>query len=114
MDLVAVIRHGISVAMRPVQRKRQREFYGGFLRTGQLVFDVGANVGDRSAVFLALGAKVIAVEPQQACVEALRARFQERVVVIAQGLAEAPGVRKMALADVDTVSTMEPEWVSSM
>lgn len=38
--------------------------YARFLQPGDLAFDVGAHVGDRTASFLRLGAKVIAVEPQ--------------------------------------------------
>ena len=43
--------------------------YGNFVRPGDLVFDVGAHVGDRVASFRRLGARVIAVEPQEAMVE---------------------------------------------
>ena len=40
--------------------------YGQFVQRGDLVFDVGAHVGDRVASFRRLGARVIAVEPQPA------------------------------------------------
>ena len=46
--------------------------YGKFVRPGDLVFDVGAHVGDRVASFQRLGARVVAVEPQPAMVRALR------------------------------------------
>jgi hypothetical protein len=45
------------------QRQNERDFYRRFIRPGDLVFDVGANVGKRSAVFLDLGATVVAIEP---------------------------------------------------
>src|SRR6476469_7364038 len=35
--------------------------YGNFVRPGDLVFDVGAHVGDRVASFRRLGARVVAV-----------------------------------------------------
>jgi membrane glycosyltransferase len=38
--------------------------YGGFIGPGDLVFDIGAHVGDRVAAFRRLGARVVAVEPQ--------------------------------------------------
>src|SRR5262245_18105720 len=47
-------------------------FYGNLIRPGDLVFDVGAHVGDRVASFRRLGARVVAVEPQRAMVSALR------------------------------------------
>ena len=39
-----------------------------FVRPGDLVFDIGAHVGDRVAAFRRLGARVVAVEPQPALV----------------------------------------------
>src|SRR6188768_2469374 len=46
--------------------------YGSFVRPGDLVFDVGAHVGDRVASFRRLGARVVAVEPQPAMVKLLK------------------------------------------
>src|SRR5438045_9129862 len=46
--------------------------HGNFVRPGDLVFDVGAHVGDRVASFHRLGARVVAVEPQPSMVRALR------------------------------------------
>src|SRR3954471_20046 len=50
-------------------------FYRQFIKPGNLVFDVGANVGNRVEVFLKCGAKVIAVEPQPNCVDILKGKF---------------------------------------
>ena len=36
-------------------------------------------MGDRTKLFLRLGARVVAVEPQAACIEALRRRFDSEV-----------------------------------
>ena len=46
--------------------------HGDFVKSGDLVFDVGAHVGDRVASFRRLGARVVAIEPQRAMVRALR------------------------------------------
>ncbi len=40
------------------------EFYSQFIRPGDLVFDIGANRGDRTEVFVQMGARVVAAEPQ--------------------------------------------------
>jgi hypothetical protein len=42
--------------------------YGQFVRPGDLVFDIGAHVGDRVANFRRLGARVVAAELQPALV----------------------------------------------
>ena len=46
--------------------------YAQFVHSGELVFDIGAHVGDRIASFRRLGARVVAVEPQPALVNTLR------------------------------------------
>ena len=47
-------------------RAAMDRLYGQFVRPGDLVFDIGAHVGDRVASFRRLGARVVAVEPQPA------------------------------------------------
>jgi FkbM family methyltransferase len=49
-----------------------RRLYAEFVRPGDLVFDIGAHVGDRTAAFRALGARVVAVEPQRGLARLLR------------------------------------------
>src|SRR5262249_51809198 len=46
--------------------------YCEFVRSGDLVFDIGAHVGDRIAAFRRLGARVVALEPQPALVKTLQ------------------------------------------
>src|SRR4051812_43392920 len=46
--------------------------YAHFVRPSDLVFDIGAHVGDRIASFRRLGARIVAVEPQPALVKTLR------------------------------------------
>ena len=57
--------------------------YGQFVRPGDLVFDIGAHVGDRVACFRRLGARVVAVEPQPALVKTLKLLYgRDRCVTI--------------------------------
>lgn len=42
------------------------------IRPGQLAFDIGAHVGDRTASYCRLGASVVAIEPQPSVFRALR------------------------------------------
>lgn len=59
-----------------------RRFYRPFARPGTICFDVGANRGDYSAVFLTLGARVIAVEPEARLARQMEARFAGRPIHI--------------------------------
>jgi len=51
---------------------RMDAFYTQFVRPGDLVFDIGAHVGDRIGSFRRLGARVVAVEPQGLCIRAIQ------------------------------------------
>ncbi|MCK0178938.1 FkbM family methyltransferase [Flavobacteriaceae bacterium S0862] len=46
-------------------------FYRKLIRKNDLCFDIGANLGVKSKLYLSLGAKVIAFEPQTNCQEEL-------------------------------------------
>jgi FkbM family methyltransferase len=50
-------------------------FHARFLGAGDLAFDVGAHVGDRTASFRRRGARVVAVEPQPRLARLLRLLF---------------------------------------
>ncbi|MSP66511.1 MAG: FkbM family methyltransferase [Alphaproteobacteria bacterium] len=54
------------------RRRAMDRLHAGFMRPGDLVFDIGAHVGDRIASFRRLGCRVVAVEPQPALVATLR------------------------------------------
>ena len=96
--------------------QKRLEFYSQFIKKGDLVFDVGANIGNRSKIFHRLGAHVVAFEPQNHCADYLEMVFHglpcfmlERV-----GLGSAPGEAEMLVSDASTISSLSPEWVSSV
>ncbi len=67
---------GIYYGWRQRGRSRaMRALYAQFVQPGDLVFDIGAHVGDRVAAFRRLGAGVLAVEPQPALVFTLHLLF---------------------------------------
>ncbi len=90
--------------------------YGGFVRRGDLVFDVGAHVGDRVASFRRLGARVVAVEPQPALVKVLKLIYRRSadVAIEAVAVGRAAGATSMMInADNPTVSTASRAFVSA-
>src|SRR6185312_12022066 len=54
------------------EAKAMRRFYGQFVHRGDVVFDIGANVGDYTEAFADLGARVVAVDPNPACAKTLQ------------------------------------------
>jgi FkbM family methyltransferase len=90
--------------------------YGGFVRPGDLVFDVGAHVGDRVASFRRLGARVVAVEPQRAMVRALKLLNgrSKSVAIEAVAVGRKSGRARMLInADNPTVSSVSPAFVEA-
>jgi FkbM family methyltransferase len=86
-------------------------FYSKFLSPGDLVFDVGANVGNRVQSFLDIQCRVVAVEPQSACVAILKDKFKNRIQIEQVGLGGAPGEMEMFIADESTISTLSPDFI---
>src|SRR5690349_7677956 len=63
------------------QRVARSNFYAQLIRPGNLVFDVGANYGEYSQMFMRLGARVIAMEPNPSCARILaRCRSKDLTV----------------------------------
>jgi FkbM family methyltransferase len=101
-------------------RARQSEamdrLYGRFVRPGDLVFDVGAHVGDRIAAFRRLGARVVAVEPQPALVKTLRLLYRrdQEVAIEAVALGRESGTVELKLnLENPTVSTASDDFVQA-
>jgi FkbM family methyltransferase len=90
-------------------------FYASLIGPGDLVIDVGANMGERSDVFLALGAVVVAVEPQAECARQLRSRWKDepRFSLFEGGCAESPGEGELFVSDAHTLSSMSQAWIEA-
>jgi FkbM family methyltransferase len=91
-------------------------FYGQFMGRGDVVFDVGANIGNRTRVFARLCRQVVAVEPQSRCVALLTAAFsnEPKVAIVHTALGAAEGTATMNVSVASTVSSMSPEWINAV
>ena len=93
----------------------QLNFYSQLIRNGDLVFDVGANVGEKTELFLQLGAKVVAVEPQESCWRVLKRRFKEKDVdVEACAIADTKGERTLFIDRSPTLSSISQAWIKDV
>jgi FkbM family methyltransferase len=105
-------------------RDRAIEFYretlSGFQR-GQLIFEVGANKGNGTAVFLKLGAKVVAVDPDESNVRILTERFcryrlfKKAVSIVGQAVSDRHGT-ELFWSDKPTGSfnTLNQKWLGML
>lgn len=91
-------------------------FHRRFLGPGDLAFDVGAHVGDRTASFRRLGARVVCVEPQPRLARLLRLLFgRDPGVALVPALVGArPGEAVLRLNSANpTVATASADFVAA-
>ncbi len=96
------------------KKSERKEFYSEFIKQGDLCFDVGANKGNRSVIFLELGAKVVAVEPQKECYEYLTKRFGNKIELIKKGLGEKASTETMYVSGSTLISSFSKDHVDMM
>lgn len=80
---------------------------------GDIVFDVGANAGDKTDVFQKRGVRVICVEPQPLMIQVLNNRFEgnNNVEVVATALGSNIGELPMNICSESPVlSTLSETW----
>jgi FkbM family methyltransferase len=101
---------------RGARRGDMDRLYRQFVRPGDLVFDIGAHVGDRIASFRRLGARVVAVEPQPALARTLRLLYgRDRAVTIEQAAIgrRAGSIDLRVNLDNPTVSTASDDFIKA-
>lgn len=98
------------------QHQKFLTFYSQFLKPGDLCFDVGANIGNRTEIFVELGAKTICLEPQENCWKHLHQRFRDtkNVSIVQKAVGDYEGFAELSICeDASTISTLSREWKTS-
>lgn len=91
--------------------------YAEFIHQGGLVFDIGANIGNRTQMYLDYGARrVVAVEPQPDLASFLLKRFKDApVIVVAGAVGETAGEFSLHICHAaTTLTSMAPEWIEAV
>jgi len=117
-----------SYKIRKISRKTQKwgpdddnhfAFYSKFIKLNDLCFDIGANIGNRTKIFHKIvgpKGKVVAVEPQNYCMEILKKTFgkEQNIHLINKALGEKPGEAEIAISNETTLSSMSKDWMKSV
>lgn len=90
------------------------EFYKSWLKRDDLVFDIGANVGRFVRIYHKLGARIVAVEPQEHCVRYLRSRFGKVATIEPVGLGAETGTLKLYISPSHTISSFSTDWMKAV
>jgi FkbM family methyltransferase len=112
----AVIAASLRTYYAPGRAAMLDAFLGRFLGPGELGFDAGAHVGDRSASFRRLGARAVAVEPQPGLARLLRLLFgrDPGVILVAALLGAEAGEAVLRVNRANpTVSTASAAFIGA-
>lgn len=97
-----------------------RRILTGF-RPGDLIFDIGANHGAKVDVFLRLGARVVAVDPDEKNVAILREKFHKYrihrlpVTIVGDALSDSDGSERMWIETPGSAkNTLSAKWVQTL
>jgi len=96
-------------------RRRQLAFYRPLVPKNVLSFDVGANIGNRVGLFLALGAIVVAIEPQPDCARTLVRTYgrNTRFILVEKAVGAASGVATLRVPAASTIASLSPDFISA-
>jgi len=105
-------------------RTKETGFYRNLLRgfrKGDLILDVGANLGYKADIFLRLGARVIAVEPDETNQEILQQKFlhfrlrRKPLTVIGSAVSSSNSVQTMWVDSPGSAkNTLSHKWVETL
>jgi FkbM family methyltransferase len=102
---------------KPADTRREKaeiSFYQSFLPHCQLVFDIGANDGHKTAAFLHIADRVVSCEPDAENYNQLQIRFRKlakRVIVERVALAETTGSTKLLTHHAGSAfNTLSDKW----
>ena len=100
----------------PARDAAMDALYARFVQAGDLAFDVGSHVGDRIGSFRRLGARVVALEPQPLCAQAIRAIYagDKNVVLVESACGAASGKLTLRINSANpTVSTASTDFIAA-
>jgi FkbM family methyltransferase len=112
-----------TIADRRLLADREAEvaFYLSLLKgfkAGAVIFDIGANEGAKTDIFLRMGAHVIAVDPDESNTTVLRQRFQgyrfrqRPVVIVPKAVSDHEAIETMWIdAPGSAKNTLSRKWV---
>lgn len=101
----------------PFRHRQLVRFYSQFIQRGDLCFDLGAHLGNRTRAWLELGARVVAVEPLPVCMRWLHRWFGDReaVALVEMAVGAEAGRQRLWVSRMNpTVSTISSAWLSTV
>ncbi|SNY99136.1 FkbM family methyltransferase [Halomonas sp. hl-4] len=102
----------LFIYWRPGRQRGLKRLYQPFIVSNKPAFDIGAHLGDRSAAFNALGARVVALEPQPALAKWFKRMIKtSNVTLLPLAAGPTAGFAEIAISQSNpTLSTLATDW----
>ena len=96
--------------------KIQKHFFKQFLNSCNLIFDVGANLGNKAFIFKDFAQKVVLFEPQKYCIEQLELRYRlnSSILIEPVALGAYVGIEKIYLSNNHTISSLSFDFITGI
>lgn len=100
-----------------LHKKTEILFYKNLLSPGALIFDIGANIGNKSRLFAKFGSAVISLEPDMTNYELLVRRFKskKKIKVLPLAVSNSRGTAKFYMLEPGSAyNTLNPKWKETL
>lgn len=107
-----------------ISSQQEEQFYRALLdglKHGDLIYDIGANRGAKADIFLRLGARVVAVEPDKQCQAILKDRFlryrlkSSPITLVEKAVSDKIGVEEFFVdGPGSAVNTISRKWADHL
>lgn len=108
--MISKLRKNLKSALK-IGFYRDKQFYKKLIKKGDLCFDIGANLGKKSKVFLSLKAYVIAFEPQSTCIKELQKINHPNFSYVPFAVGSADEEKELQLANHIEVATFSKPFI---
>ena len=101
--------------LRSFFKKKKSHDVAKLLNSGDLFFDIGAHLGNKSKQFLDKNLKTVMIEPLPQCIEQLRINFKnnKNIEILQKAVGKKIGNMTLAVnSKIPTISTMAKHWKS--
>lgn len=113
--LAGLARSLLIYRARPWKARALARLYRGILRPGDLAFDIGAHVGNRTRAMLTAGARVVALEPQPLLRAFLERDLPPGVTLVGAAAGARTGTALLAIPRLHpTVASLAPGFAERM
>lgn len=94
-------------------KRAEQALCSRFINPGDLVFDIGVNVGQKSEVFLGLGARVVGLEPNPLCEPVLKHAFgrNPNFTLVQKAVGDKPGEAMLNFVGTEATASLRDDWI---